>query len=346
MNHQGNDFIDISNIVGAGGNMTIMQVGNIHTLKGDPTFMQDMNTAWHKASQQTRNNLKSCVHLNAQGNVARIDAIKDHPELETLVRTFANGKTYIGVGAWGGSPGNAADNEQSSAATGDKDLLITYSDGNASPATNPPHLEHRPQVKMVVQHAPQHPEPASGPGIILTNRSGKEETYYFYNNYWNGNGTAGANFDHPEKSVKLAPGQHTHVDLATTFKGRVQRGNTLPATWVEFQISASNDHAAHGDISLEQGCDGAATIAATDGSKRINGFTNDVLKDAPEAAVTKKPDGTKALASTMGNWAGGPNHAAIDYLNRVVGQEKAYITGGTGTPDVASRNNILAVDMY
>ena len=118
-----------------------------------------------------------------------------------------------------------------------------------------------------------------------------------------------------------------------------------PATWVEFQVSASNDGAAHGDISLEQGCDGAATIASTDGSKRINGFTNDVVKDAPDAACTKK-NGEKVIASTVGNWAGGPNKAASDYLDRVVGQRKAYILGGTGTDDVASRNKCLAVDFY
>ena len=326
--------------------MTVMQVGDISTLKGDSLFMQDMNTAWHKASQQTRDKLKDCVHLDKEGNVVRIDAIKDHPDLEVLVRSFADGKTYVGVGAWGGSLGHPGDNAQSSAAHGDKDILITYSDGDAYPRTtlNPPHLAHRPVAKMVVQTTAE--DNAGGPGIILTNKSHKEESYFFYDNYWNGNGTGGANFDHPLKSVKLAPGAHTYVNLPISFKGRVQRGTTQPATWVEFQVSASNDGAAHGDISLEQGCDGAATIAATDGSKRINGFTNDVVKDAPAAACTKKPDGEKVIASTMGNWAAGPNKAAIEYLDRVVGQKKAYITGGTGTDDVASRNKCLAVDMY
>lgn len=33
----------------------------------------------------------------------------------------------------------------------------------------------------------------------------------------------------------------------------------------------------------------------------------------------------------MGNWMSGPNEAAVDYLNQVVGQSKAYITGGTGS---------------
>jgi hypothetical protein len=51
------------------------------------------------------------VHVG-DGVVRRIDAPKDFPQLEQFVRSFADGKTYIGVGAWGGSPGNANDNAQ------------------------------------------------------------------------------------------------------------------------------------------------------------------------------------------------------------------------------------------
>lgn len=339
----GNDFIDLSNIVGGGGNLTVQQVGEPGTRKGDPLFMQHLNEAWHKADVKLKESLKSCVHLDKSGKVVRIDAIKDHPDLDKLVRTFADGKTYIGVGAWGGSPGDKSDNDQSSAGHGDKDILVTYNDGDATP-DNPPHLAHRPVEKLVPQ---THTSDAhSGPGIILSNKSAKEEQYFFYDNYWNGNGTAGANFDHPLKSVKLGARATALVSLPESFKGRVQRGTHLPATWAEFQISASNDHAAHGDISLEQGCDGAATISATDGSKRSNGFTHDILKDAPAAAKVKKPDGSEALATTMGNWMSGPNKAAIEYERKVVGQDKAYITGGTGVPDVASRNKCLAVDFY
>ena len=108
----GNDFIDLSNIVGAGGNLTVQQAGDNSTRKGDPLFMQHLNTAWHKADAKTKDSLKNCVHINKEGEVVRIDAIKDHPELEKFVRSFADGKTYIGVGAWGGSPGNQSDNNQ------------------------------------------------------------------------------------------------------------------------------------------------------------------------------------------------------------------------------------------
>lgn len=108
----GNDFIDVSNIVGAGGNITVQQVGEPATRKGDPIFMQQLDAAWHRASASTKASLKDCVHLNEKGDVVRIGAIKDYPQLERFVRGFADGKTYIGVGAWGGSPGVGSDNAQ------------------------------------------------------------------------------------------------------------------------------------------------------------------------------------------------------------------------------------------
>lgn len=180
-----------------------------------------------------------------------------------------------------------------------------------------------------------------GPGIQLTNKSGKKNTYYFYDNYWNGNGEAGANFDHPLKHVELGPNQTVHVPLDLKFKGRVQRGDQLPATWGEFQVKAADDGRAHGDISLQQGCDGAATVASTDGTNVSNGFEKDILKDAPGAAVEKKPNGEKALASTEGNWKGPGNQAATDWEYKQLGSTRAYIKGGSGVPDVASKNNCL-----
>lgn len=113
--------------------MTVQQVNNPATRKGDPLFMQHLNDAYHKADNATKQSLQPCVHLDGNGNVIRIDAIKDFPQLENFVRTFADGKTYIGVGAWGGSPGNASDNNQSSAAQGNTDIQVTYNDGDASP---------------------------------------------------------------------------------------------------------------------------------------------------------------------------------------------------------------------
>lgn len=173
-------------------------------------------------------------------------------------------------------------------------------------------------------------------GIWLTNKSAKEVTFNFYNNTWNGDGKAGANFDHPMDPPTILPaGKREFVTLDQYFKGRVQRGNTIPATWVEFQMMADDDGNAHGDVSLEQGCDGAATITPFGGGP-TGGFTDDVVTNAPKEAKVKKEDGTEAVASTEGNWMGGPNQAAIDHLNAKVGQKKAYILGGTGVPDIMS----------
>ncbi|MCJ1280989.1 hypothetical protein MMC26_000307 [Xylographa opegraphella] len=129
----GNDFFDISNICGAGGNLTIQQAGKPETRKGAPTFMQQCNDAYQQADENTKQSLQACVHLDGSGNVVRIDACKDFPQLEAFVRTFADGKTYIGVGAWDGSAGAASDNNQSSAAQGSTDLQVTYNDGDATP---------------------------------------------------------------------------------------------------------------------------------------------------------------------------------------------------------------------
>lgn len=68
--------------------------------KGDALFMQQCNDAWHKASQEVKNEIRALVFLDAQGNVKRIGPPKDNQALERFVRTFAEGKTYIGVGAW------------------------------------------------------------------------------------------------------------------------------------------------------------------------------------------------------------------------------------------------------
>lgn len=77
-----------------------------------------------------------------------------------------------------------------------------------------------------------------------------------------------------------------------------------------------------------------------------NGFEHEIVSKAPEASIRKKPNGERAIDTTVGNWNGGPNKAAIDYLNKVVGQSKAYILGGTGVPDIASKNKRLAVVMF
>ena len=168
---------------------------------------------------------------------------------------------------------------------------------------------------MATAAAPQD----QGPGILLTNNSARQNTYYFFENYWNGDGTAGANFDKPLTNVELGPNQTVYVPLLESFKGRVQRGDQQPATWGEFQVKASNDGRAHGDISLQQGCDGAATVASTDGTNVSNGFVNDIISGAPAGAFDMKPNGEKVLASTEGNWKGPGNQVTTDWEHQQLG---------------------------
>ena len=110
----------------------------------------------------------------------------------------------------------------------------------------------------------------------------------------------------------------TFVSLPVSFKGRFERGTTIPATWTEFQLDASNDHAAHGDISLEQGCDGAARSAQAMEAKGAMAspreFGDMHLRQPFFRSQTKK-----VLASTMGNWMGGPSKAATEYETKVMG---------------------------
>ena len=92
--------------------MTVQQVGDPSTRKGAPTFMQDLVNTWHGADDGTRQSLAGCVHCNDNGDPVRIDAPKDNQQLEGFVRRFADGKVYIGVGAWGNSQGVDTDNQQ------------------------------------------------------------------------------------------------------------------------------------------------------------------------------------------------------------------------------------------
>ncbi|KAF7505126.1 hypothetical protein GJ744_001266 [Endocarpon pusillum] len=92
--------------------MTVQQVGEPGTLKGDPLFMQHLNDAFRKASKHTQDKCRGALHFDQKGDIFRLEPIKFHPEIDPLIRTFADGKTYIGVGAWNGSPGHKSDNDQ------------------------------------------------------------------------------------------------------------------------------------------------------------------------------------------------------------------------------------------
>ena len=64
-----------------------------------------------------------------------------------------------------------------------------------------------------------------GMGVMLKNARKEKATYYFYNNLWNGNGKAGPNmeFNKPDKSESLGPGEEKYVPLDAKFKGRIRK---------------------------------------------------------------------------------------------------------------------------
>lgn len=190
----------------------------------------------------------------------------------------------------------------------------------------------------------------STPGIIIQNAeqssAGGSVGYYFYE--------GGGNFNTVYKYISIENGKSAFVSMPVPWQGYIQRGTddlnlkgqpNIPMTMVEFQLGASDGTGAHGDISLEQGYDGSATICSTV-TNVCGGFTKDILTGAPEAALSPKPDGTLVLGTTMGNWAAGPNQAAIAWEQSHISQTEAYIVGGTGTYDVASSNNRFKVTFY
>ncbi|ROV87029.1 hypothetical protein VSDG_10029 [Cytospora chrysosperma] len=188
----------------------------------------------------------------------------------------------------------------------------------------------------------------SNPGVDITNASGSDATYYFCNNISNGDGTADPGLPCTDQvaSVTLQPNQSKAVTLPTSFKGRVVRSTDMPATWVEVQVMA-DDGNAWGDVSLQTGCDGAATVAPTDGgSSATVGFSDtDIVANAPDSAKTTRADGVSVIATP---WSMGTilNADAVDYLKRVVGVAKAYIDNTSQTDVAVSSNNRLAVVMY
>lgn len=188
----------------------------------------------------------------------------------------------------------------------------------------------------------------SSPGVDIKNASGDEATYYFCENTSNGDGTGdpGLPCTNLFTTVVVQPDQTTTVDLSTDFKGRVVRSTDMPATWVEIQVKA-NDGNAWGDVSLQPGCDGAATVAPTDGgSSATVGFSDvDIVSNAPDSAKKTRDDGKTVIAAP---WSIGTilNADALNYLKSVVGDTEAYIDDTAGTNVAVSSNNRLSVVMY
>ncbi|KAB5522112.1 hypothetical protein GE09DRAFT_1195236 [Coniochaeta sp. 2T2.1] len=148
-----------------------------------------------------------------------------------------------------------------------------------------------------------------GPGIILQDNDNNLEQPHYYFLYENSRDT------HPWKYTLV----HPHLPLTfrfllpLTLPEANPRHPNLPLPLPNLPrpprpgAPSTNGWA---DISLLQGCDGAATVAALDGSGVSTGFTGDLLTGAPAAVLRGKDDGSLAIAKTVGERA---SDAAREY---------------------------------
>lgn len=100
---------------------------------------------------------------------------------------------------------------------------------------------------------------------------------------------------------------------------------------------------AWGDVSLLEGCDGAATLEALDGSGSATGFDHDIITGAPSVVLTTKKDGSVAIAKTVGD---GANIAAKEYELTLLSPTTQASIVNAYKPVIGSRNARFNVTMY
>ncbi len=84
-------------------------------------------------------------------------------------------------------------------------------------------------------------------------------------------------------------------------------------------------------------------IAGTDGSGIVAGFSLDIVRGAPPAALTSKSDGSPVLAKTVGDFA---NNDTIDYeLGLLSPVSQAFIVQAY-KPVIATTNGRWEITMY
>ena len=191
-----------------------------------------------------------------------------------------------------------------------------------------------------------------GTGLYITNSGSDTQTFTVF-----GGGATYAMNSEPYKSVTVPKGQSTAVPLSVNFDGHVQRGNLLPATWVEFTMT---NGASDGDVSLEIGCDGAAQVqasAVTVGAARpLLGFDQDILTHAPADAFHNPASGknyggtmtksTGVLDATGTDATGVINQYTLTYEQHKLSQSDVYLFGGSGTNQAIASDNCLLVTFY
>ena len=197
----------------------------------------------------------------------------------------------------------------------------------------------------------------NGVGVLLTN-SGASKSFSFWTNNPNDSRTK-------LKTVTVNNGDTQFVPLDYGWAGTVQRGEVLPATWVELNMVGT----AWGDVSVQQGCDGGAVLSSTtDGTS--GGFPENINEsaDIPQDAFFDPAtqgtvcygggqcttSATNVLDTTVGNyWAPrAANAASTTYIIKALGGQtaalqKAFVGADWyTTPQVTSTNNCMAVAFY
>ena len=191
-----------------------------------------------------------------------------------------------------------------------------------------------------------------GTGVYITNGGAGTQTYTVF-----GGGKTFAINSQPYKSVTLAPGKSAPVTLTPNFDGHIQRGNLLPATWVELNMVPG---AADGDVSLEIGCDGGATVQASavsgGGKPPVFGFSKDIISNAPANAFFNPANptgeqlgGTLTKSNRVLDATGTDaviNGNTLKYEQSVLSQSEVYLFGGVGTNQAIASDNCILITFY
>ena len=190
-----------------------------------------------------------------------------------------------------------------------------------------------------------------GIGIYITNKGLTSETYHVFE----GNTTINSI---PQADIALSPGASGSIPLPNNFIGHIQRGDLLPAKWVELNMVPGGSD---GDVSLEIGCDGPGTVQASVSKEFPNppifGFSEDINANAPVAAYFN-PENTQHQLGEKLTTAHGVldapgdsvnhiiNSVTLEYLQTRLSQSQAYLIGGVGTNQAKASDNCLLIIFY
>lgn len=189
-----------------------------------------------------------------------------------------------------------------------------------------------------------------GTGLYITNKGSGTQTYSVFQGKWSINSDL-------YTSVRLDATQSTKVTLPPGFIGHVQRGDLLPATWVELNMVPG---ASDGDVTLEIGCDGAATVQASAIASGLTpptfGFSKDIITNAPAGAFFNPANptgenlgGTLTKASGVLDATGTNvviNGVTKNYEQGILMPLEAYTFGGVGTGQAIASDNCLLINFY